>query len=170
ELAASMTVNMCYHTADPANGLAMDYDKDYFKIYIGDTGLFVTLAFWDRDIAENEIYSKLLSDKLSANLGYVYENATAQIIVASGRKLFYYTFPSDSRHLYEVDFLISKGSKISPIEVKSSGYKTHKSLDEFIRKYSAKAKDPLVVFTKDYYKEGIITFIPIYMLPFYLEK
>lgn len=170
ELAASMAVNMCYHTADPANGLAMDYDKDYFKIYIGDTGLFITLAFWDRDVAENEIYSKLLSDKLSANLGYVYENATAQIIVASGRKLFYYTFPSDSRHLYEVNFLISNGSKISPIEVKSSGYKTHKSLDEFIRKYSAKAKDPLVVFTKDYHKEGVITFLPIYMLPFYLEK
>lgn len=170
ELAASMTVNMCYHTADPANGLAMDYDKDYFKIYIGDTGLFITLAFWEKDVAENEIYSKLLSDKLSANLGYVYENATAQIIVASGRKLFYYTFPSDNRHLYEVDFLISNGNKISPIEVKSSGYKTHKSLDEFMRKYSAKAKDPLIVFTKDYHKEGVITFLPIYMLPFYLEK
>ncbi len=170
ELAASMTVNMCYHTADPANGLAMDYDKDYFKIYIGDTGLFVTLAFWDRDVAENEIYSKLLSDKLSANLGYVYENATAQIIVSSGRKLFYYTFPAENRHLYEVDFLISTGSKISPIEVKSSGYKTHKSLDEFIRKYSSKVKDPLIVFTKDYHKEGLITFLPIYMLPFYLEK
>lgn len=170
ELAASMTVNMCYHTADPANGLAMDYDKDYFKIYIGDTGLFVTLAFWDRDVGENEIYSKLLSDKLSANLGYVYENATAQILVNNGRKLFYYTFPTENRHLYEVDFLITTGSKISPIEVKSSGYKTHKSLDEFLRKYSAKTKDPIVVFTKDYYKEGIITFLPIYLLPFYLEK
>lgn len=170
ELASSMTVNMCYHTADPANGLAMDYDKDYFKIYIGDTGLFVTLAFWDRDVAENEIYSKLLSNKLSANLGYVYENATAQILVSSGRKLFYYTFPSESRHLYEVDFLITTGSKISPVEVKSSGYKTHKSLDEFIRKYSSKVKDPIVVFTKDYHKEGAITFLPVYMLPFYLEK
>lgn len=170
ELAASMTVNMCYHTADPANGLAMDYDKDYFKIYIGDTGLFVTLAFWDRDVGENEIYSKLLSDKLSANLGYVYENATAQILVNNGRKLFYYTFPTENRHLYEVDFLITTGSKISPIEVKSSGYKTHKSLDEFLRKYSAKTKDPIVVFTKDYCKEGIITFLPIYLLPFYLEK
>lgn len=169
ELASSMTVNMCYHTADPANGLAMDYDKDYFKIYIGDTGLFVTLAFWDRDVAENEIYSKLLSDKLSANLGYVYENATAQILVSSGRKLFYYTFPTENRHIYEVDFMITTGSKISPIEVKSSGYKTHKSLDEFIRKYSAKVKDPIVVFTKDYHKEGTITFLPIYMLPFYLS-
>lgn len=170
ELAASMIVNMCYHTADPANGLALDYNKDYFKIYVGDTGLFVTLAFWDRDVAENEIYKKLLSDKLSANLGYVYENAVAQILVSSGRKLFYYTFPSESRHLYEIDFLITRGSKISPIEVKSSGYKTHKSLDDFLCKYSAKVKDPLVVFTKDYHKEGDIMFLPIYLLPFYLQN
>lgn len=169
ELSASMIVNMCYHTADPANGLALDYDKDYFKLYVGDTGLFVTLAFWDKDVADNEIYEKLLSDKLSANLGYVYENAVAQILVSSGRKLFYYTFPSDNRHLYEVDFLISNGSKVSPIEVKSSGYKTHKSLDEFVRKYSAKSKDPIVVYTKDFHKEGIVTFLPVYMLPFYLE-
>lgn len=169
ELAASMIVNMCYHTADPANGLALDYDKDYFKLYVGDTGLFVTLAFWDKDVADNEIYEKLLSDKLSANLGYVYENAVAQILVSSGRKLFYYTFPSDNRHLYEVDFLISNGSKVSPIEVKSSGYKTHKSLVEFVRKYSAKSKDPIVVYTKDFHKEGIVTFLPVYMLPFYLE-
>lgn len=169
ELAASMIVNMCYHTADPANGLALDYDKDYFKLYVGDTGLFVTLAFWDKDVADNEIYEKLLSDKLSANLGYVYENAVAQILVSSGRKLFYYTFPSDNRHLYEVDFLISNGSKVSPIEVKSSGYKTHKSLVEFVRKYSTKSKDPIVVYTKDFHKEGIVTFLPVYMLPFYLE-
>lgn len=170
ELAASMIVNMCYHTADPANGLAMDFDKDYFKIYLVDTGLFITLAFWDRDIAENEIYSKLLSDKLAANLGYVYENATAQILVSAGRKLFYYSFPTEYRHIYEIDFLISKGSKISPIEVKSSGYKTHKSLDLFIHKYSSKTKDPLIVFTKDYHKEDGIVFLPIYMLPFYLES
>ena len=170
ELAGSMTVNMCYHTSDPANGLAMDYDKDYFKIYIGDTGLFVTLAFWDRDVAENEIYKKLLSDKLSANLGYVYENVTAQILVSRGRKLFYYTFPTENHHVYEVDFLISKGSKITPIEVKSSSYKAHKSLDEFLHKYSAKTTSPIIVFTKDYHKDGIITFLPIYMLPFYLEE
>ena len=170
ELAASMTVNMCYHTSDPANGLAMDYNKDYFKIYIGDTGLFVTLAFWDRDVVENEIYNKLLSDKLSANLGYVYENVVAQILVSGGRKLFYYTFPTENKHLYEIDFLIAVDSKISPIEVKSSGYKTHKSLDDFIRKYSSKTKDPLIVYTKDYHKEGTIRYLPVYMLPFYIEK
>ena len=168
ELAASMTVNMCYHTADPSNGLAMDFDKDYFKIYTADTGLFVTLAFWDKDIPENDIYPKLLSDKLSANLGYVYENIVAQMLVASGRKLFYYTFPSGNRHLYEVDFLMCDSSKIIPMEVKSSGYKTHKSLDMFCNKYSSKVKHPLVLTTKEYHKEGDITYLPIYLFPFYM--
>ena len=170
ELAASMTVSMCYHTADPSNGLAMDFDKDYFKIYLADTGLFITLAFWERDIAENEIYTKLLSDKLSANLGFVYENVVSQIIISSGRRLFYYSFPSENRHLYEVDFLISCGAKIIPIEVKSSGYRTYKSLEIFCAKYSHKVKDPLIVFTKDSHKEGMFRFMPIYLLPFYLES
>ena len=169
ELSGSMIVNMCYNTVDPANGLAMDYDKDYFKIYLADTGLFVTLAFWDSEAADNEIYRKLLSDKLPANLGYVYENMTAQILVSRGRKLFYYTFPSENRHVYEIDFLITAGSKIRPIEVKSSSYAAHKSLDIFMNKYSSHAKEPIIVFTKDYRIESGITYLPIYMLPFYLE-
>lgn len=170
ELAASMTVSLCYHTADPSNGLAMDFDKDYFKIYLADTGLFITLAFWHGDVTDNEIYNKLLSDKLSANLGFVYENIVSQILISSGRKLFYYSFPSDNRHLYEIDFLINSGSKIIPIEVKSSGYRTYKSLDTFCKKYSHKVKDPLVIYTKDFQKEGNIKFLPIYLLPFYLES
>ncbi|MDE6495549.1 MAG: AAA family ATPase [Duncaniella sp.] len=167
ELAASMTVNVCYHTTDPSNGLAMDYDKDYFKLFVGDTGLFVTLAFKDKEFTENIIYQKLLSDKLEANLGYLYENVVAQILTATGRKLFYYTFPTDkSRHLYEVDFLISDKDKIDPIEVKSSGYKAHASLDAFCQKYSGKIKTPFIVYTKDMTKEGIIRYLPVYMLPF----
>lgn len=167
ELAASMTVNVCYHTTDPSNGLAMDYDKDYFKLFVGDTGLFVTLAFKDKEFTENIIYQKLLSDKLEANLGYLYENVVAQILTATGRKLFYYTFPTDkSRHLYEVDFLISDRDKVDPIEVKSSGYKAHASLDAFCKKYSGKIKTPFIVYTKDMAKEGIIRYLPVYMLPF----
>ena len=88
------------------------------------------------------IYEKLLSDKLSVDLGYVYENIVAQMLVASGHKLFYHTWRSEtSNHNYKVDFLLSKGTKIRPIEVKSSGYKTHKSLDEFCRKYSGNVSD-----------------------------
>lgn len=168
ELEESMTVNICYHTTNPANGLAMDYDKDYFKMYVLDTGLFVTLAFYDKDFPDNAIYRKLLYDKLDVNLGYVFENVVAQIIVASGRKLFYYTFPSPNRHTYEVDFLIAEGHKIRPLEVKSAGYKSHASLDAFCEKYSSKITSPTVVYAKDFSVEGY-TYLPVYLLPFILE-
>lgn len=115
---------------------------------------------------ENVIYAKLLSDKLEANLGYVYENVVAQILTASGRNLYYYTFLSDNRNLYEVDFLISVGAKIDPIEVKSSGYKTHKSLDAFCAKYSGKIRNPWIIYTKDMTHEGNIRYLPFYYLPF----
>ena len=38
-------------------------------------------AFRDKKYTENTIYNKLLSDKLEANLGYVYENVVAQMLV-----------------------------------------------------------------------------------------
>lgn len=166
ELADSKIVNLCYHTSDPSNGLAMDYNKDYFKMYVADTGLFVTLAFRDRDFTDNEIYTKLLNDKLDANLGYIYENVVAQMLVATGRRLFYYTFASDSRHTYEVDFLISIKGKINPIEVKSSSYKAHASLDAFCKKFSQKVLTPLVIYTKDVAKDGPVRYYPVYLLPF----
>jgi hypothetical protein len=166
ELADSKIVNMCYHTSDPSNGLAMDYNKDYFKMYVVDTGLFVTLAFKDSEFTDNVIYTKLLNDKLDANLGYLYENAVAQMLVASGRNLFYYTFASESRHCYEVDFLISDKDKITPIEVKSSGYRAHASLDAFCKKFSQKVRTPIVIYTKDMAKDGAVRYIPAYMVPF----
>ena len=132
----SMIVNIAYQASDPNVGLALTADKTRYKMYLADTGLFVTLAFWDKDFTENVIYEKLLSDKLKANLGYVYENVVAQMLKASGNELYYHTFPSQSKHNYEVDFLLSRGNKILPIEVKSSNYLSHKSLDEFVKKYS----------------------------------
>ena len=129
----SMVVNLAYHANDPNVGFALHRDGNRFKMFMADTGLFITLAFWDKKFTENIIYEKLLSDKLSADLGYVYENLVAQMLKANGHELYYYTWPSDtSNHLYEVDFLLSNGTKIVPIEVKSSGYKTHKSLDLFL--------------------------------------
>ena len=136
-------------------------------MYIGDTGLFVTLAFWDKDITENIIYQKLLSDKLSANLGYVYENIVAQMLTATGNKLFYHTWPSEtSNHNYEVDFLLSRGAKLWPLEVKPSGYNTHKSLDEFCKKFSERISNRYLVYTKDYKKDGETTLFPVLMTMF----
>lgn len=127
----SKTINIAYHADDPQVGMSLTADYGKYKLYVGDTGLFVTLAFWDKDFTENIIYNKLLSDKLSANMGYVYENLVAQMLRALGDRLFYYTFPKDKTHFYEIDFLLSRGNKLCPIEVKSSGYKTHASLDAF---------------------------------------
>ena len=135
----SLTVNLAYHANDPSAGMSLHEDITKYKMFISDTGLFTTLAFMDKDFTENIIYEKLLSDKLDTDLGYLYENMVAQMLYALGNKLFYYTFPKDnSTHNYEIDFLISKRNKICPIEVKSSGYKTHASIDEFIKNFLAK--------------------------------
>jgi len=163
EMKESMVVNIAYNTTDPNVGLGMSRDLDSYKIYLGDTGLFVTLAFWDKDFAENIIYQKLLNDKLDANLGYVYENLVAQMLRCVGHELYYHTFPSgNGNHNYEIDFLISNGNKIVPIEVKSSGYKSHKSLDVFCSKYSSRIGDRILLYTKDYKKEDAVQYIPVY--------
>ncbi len=167
EVEDSMTVNIAYHVDDPNIGLALTRNEDYFKMYASDTGLFVTLAFKDKDITENVIYEKLLNDKLSANLGYVYENMIAQMLRASGKDLYYHTIPyAEGKKYYEVDFLISDRHKIAPIEVKSSGYKSHKSLDEFSAKYSGRIMNRYVIYTKDYKRENGVEYLPVYMTMF----
>lgn len=164
ELEASMTVNMVYHANDPGAGMFLNKDIARYKMYLADTGLFVTLAFKDKDFTENIIYRKLLSDKLDANLGHVYENIVAQMLKAAGHELYYYTFPTESgKHNYEIDFLISDKDKISPIEVKSSGYKTHTSLDVFCRKFSKRIRNKYLIYTKDLYKDRDVLYLPAYM-------
>ena len=163
----SMTTNIAYRSNDPNVGLALTKNLEYFKIYTSDTGLFVTLVFKNSDVTENVIYNKLLSDKLSTNLGYVYENMIAQMLIANGRELYYHTIPyADGKKYYEIDFVIADKHKISPIEVKSSGYKSHKSLDEFCVKYSDRIMNKYVIYTKDYKRENGIDYIPIYMTSF----
>ena len=160
----SKTVNIAYHSNDPNVGMELTSDKSSYKMYICDTGLFVTLAFWDKKFTDNVIYQKLLNDKLDANLGYVYENAVAQALVSSGNKLFYYTWLDENKHIFEVDFLLSRGTKLWPLEVKSAGYNTHKSLDMFCKKYSSRINNRYLVYTKDLRKDGEVTMIPVYMV------
>ena len=163
----SMTVNVAYHSDDPNVGLALTKNKEYFKMYASDTGLFVTLAFKDSDITENVIYDKLLNDKLSTNLGYVYENVIAQMLRATGKNLFYHTIPyAEGKKYYEIDFVIPDKHKISPIEVKSSGYKAHKSLDEFCSKFSDRIMNRYLIYTKGYKRENGVEYVPVYMTMF----
>ena len=167
EMEDSKTVLISYHSNDPNTGLSRTKDLEKFKMFVCDTGLFTTMIFKDKDFTENIIYEKLLSGKLEANLGYFYENLVAQILTASGNKLFYYTFLNEkSRHNYEVDFLLARKNKICPIEVKSSGYKNHASLDAFCEKFSSRILEKYVVYTKAFRKEEDIFYIPLYFLPF----
>lgn len=167
EMLSSYTVNIAYHANNPGVGMSLTKESSRYKLFTSDVGLFVTLAFKDKNYTENVIYNKLLSNKLDANLGYIYENAVAQILTFKGNNLFYYTMNSDtSNHLYEIDFLISEGDKICPVEVKSGNYRTHKSLDSFCSKFSSRIKDKYIVHTKDYKWENGIHYLPIYMLPF----
>lgn len=163
----SLTVNFSHHADDPNVGMPMHADYSQYKMFVGDTGLFITMAFWDKAVTENVIYQKLLTDKLSADLGYVYENLVAQMFTAAGNRLFYHSWPTESgKHNYEIDFILSHGSKIFPIEVKSSGYKTHASLDAFKAKFSNRIGQSYLVYTKDLQKDKDICMVPVFMTMF----
>lgn len=158
----SMIVNIANNCTDPSVGLNRTKDYQRQKIYMGDTGLFVTAVFADSKMPiEQSIYKQLILDKLGVNIGMVIENAVAQTLIASGHELFFHRFDR-----YEIDFLITSGKKLLPIEVKSSSYHTHKSLDNFQAKYSDRVKESYVIYGKDVKREGNITFIPFYMTMF----
>ena len=171
DMLSSFTVNIAYHANNPGVGMSLEKDTGRYKLFASDVGLFVTLAFKDKNYTENVIYNKLLSYKLDTILGYIYENVVSQMLIAKGNHLFYYTMENGtSNHLYEIDFLVSIGDKICPIEVKSGNYRSHKSLDVFCSKFSSRIKEKNVVHTKDYKWENGIHYIPVYMVPFLYDK
>ena len=163
----SQVVLFARHADDPNVGLSLHANNNLYKLFLADTGLFITLAFWDKDVTENAIYQKLLSNKLSADLGYVYENIVAQTLKAAGHELYYHTWPTESgKHNYEIDFVISNGNKICPLEVKSSGYRTHASLDAFQKKYSDRILNRYLIYTKDLRKDIDVIMLPVFMTMF----
>lgn len=167
EMESSKTVLVSYKSDDPNAGLTRTKDLENFKLFVCDTGLFTTMLFMDKDFTDNIIYEKLLSDKPSVNLGYLYENVVAQILKANRNSLFYYTFLDEkSRHNFEIDFLLARNNKVCPIEIKSSGYKTHASLDAFSEKYSSRILNKYLVYTKDLGKDKDVFSIPVYMTMF----
>ena len=167
DLIDSRTVLPKYDCDNPEAGMSKYRDSDKFKLYLGDVGLFVAEAFADKEFAENVLYRKLLSDKLSVDLGYLFENAVAQMLSASGYTLFYNVFKDETAHrYYETDFLIPKGDKLCPIEVKSGEYRSHRSLDMFQKRYSKKILRRYLLTTKDLHKDGDIICLPVYMAMF----
>ncbi len=171
DLLDSKTVIACYNTFNPSITLAQSKDDDTFKLYLSDIGLFTTMIFKASPKTDESIYSKLLGDKLSADLGYLYENAVAQMIIASGRSAYYHTWEKEkSSHYYEVDFLLQDKAKLLPLEVKSSATKKHESIDVFCEKYSRYVSHAVLLSQKDVGKDNNLKLKPIYMLPFIMEE
>mgnify|MGYP003294058100 CR=1 FL=1 len=163
DFAAHLSDTLGVTAVAPYNGA--EYDLDTLTCL--DSGNMQHKKAKSTAAKENVIYEKLLNDKLSANLGYVYENMISQMLVANGKDLFYHTIPyADGKKYYEIDFIITEKHKISPIEVKSSGYKSHKSLDEFCAKFSDRIMNKYVIYTKDYKRENGVDYIPVYMTMF----
>lgn len=166
----SKTVLPCYNVLNPSVTLSQTMDNQTFKLYLADTGLFTTMIFSSSGETDENIYTKLLSDSLPADLGYLYENAVAQVINAAGRPLYYHTWRKDNvTRYFEIDFLVASKTKIVPIEVKSSGLGMHKSITEFQRKYSKNTAAPILLSQKDVGQVEMLKLYPIYMLPYILE-
>lgn len=171
-LSDAMIVNICYNSTAPNIGLKLNMDRLTFKCYMADTGLLISHAFDENGIVSEEIYKKLLFDKLEVNKGMIAENIVSQMLTASGHKLYFYSNPSrnDVNSRMEIDFLIAKNKissrhNISPIEVKSSKNYTLASLQKFKNKYSEQLSIPYVLHTGDYKEENGISFLPLYMTP-----
>ncbi len=171
DLIDSKTVIPCYNVTDPNISLNSTKDIGTFKLYLSDIGLFTTMLFNDKSIISDNIYNKLLSDNLSANLGYLYENAIAQVIQSNDRSLYYHIWKKNEQaHMYEVDFLITNGNKVIPIEVKSSNINNHKSIIEFSSKYSSCVSRRILFSQKDLANDGMLELKPIYLAPIILNK
>lgn len=161
----AMIVNACFNTTDPHVGLALSADNATQKCYMADTGLLVTHTFNDRKFIDNELYRAILFDKLNINEGMLMENIVAQMLRLHRERLYFYSRSDNqnrSNHL-EVDFLITEGKKVSPIEVKSGNYRSHSSLDKFRKHFSSVIGNSYILYTKDVMvKDGIIH-LPLYM-------
>lgn len=165
ELIDSGLVLPCYNVLNPTVSLSQTKDMDCFKLYLSDIGLFTTMLFNDSQNGIEDIYKKLLSDTLPADLGYLYENVVAQAIRASGRELYYHTWKKEgSTHSYEIDFLLTSKNKVIPIEVKSSAIKNHKSIDNFAMKYSKYVGERYLLSQKDVGNIGTLKLKPLYMI------
>lgn len=167
-LEQSMITNNCYNVTKPEVTFEQYVDRTTLKMFMGDTGLLVTYLLQSGKETTDKLYKALIIDDLDVNQGYIFENMVAQMLRALNYDLYYHEFnymaeDNISQKRYEVDFMMVKGKRIVPIEVKSSGYKSHKSFDYFIKKYQLKVNERYIIYTKDLSQEDNVIYIPIYM-------
>ena len=163
-----MIVNVCYNVSDPEVSLELFCDETAIKMFMGDTGLLVTQITASNAQTDNGLYKALVTGRLGVNEGMLMENAVAQALAAHGHALYFheydYTPPETGKpRSYEVDFLLVRSKRLCPIEVKSSGYKNHKSFDYFTQRYDIKVNERFILYSKNFAREGNLTFLPLYM-------
>ena len=164
ELEKSKTVNIAYDLVNIDPTLSLDLNMGGVKVYSGDTGLLISKMYMNTSYVENELYKSIILDKLSVNEGFLYENIVAQTLRASGHDLKYSSFYKEgSNKKYSIDFLFGNGKKISPVEVKSSGYQQHSSIDEFVRKYHSIIDKSYIIYGKNLKVDGDYIYLPVYM-------
>ena len=165
-------VNLAFNTTEPSIGLGLKQKDNSLKCYMNDTGLMISHAFNERGIVSEQLYQKILKDKLEINAGMLMENIVAQMLTASGCKLFFYSNASreNKEDRMEIDFLIAKSKitsrhNISPIEVKSSPGFTTVSLEKCLKKYSSHLAQAYIIHTGDVERDGDYLYLPLYMVP-----
>ena len=165
-------VNTCYAATEPSIGLKLNRDDSRYKLYFADTGLLVSHTFDDSDSSMQDVYRKIILGKLEMNSGMLVENLVAQMLRASGKKLYYFSKKDreNSEETMEIDFLVRKANitsrhNICPVEVKSTQRYTTSSLNKFCRKYDTYLHTPYIIHSGDLKVEGNTLFIPLYMTP-----
>lgn len=168
----SKMVNICYNTTAPNIGLQLNEDRTVMKCYYCDTGLLISLAFSARGIVTNEIYQKMMFDKLEIDEGMLVENIVAQMLKAAGNELFFYSNydKEEAENRMQVDFLVQKEvvtsrHNISPIEVKSGTGYSLTSINKCIKKFGQYLSTPYVLHSKDVEQKDGLVYMPLYMTP-----
>ena len=176
-LKSAMTANVAYNATEPNVGLELSSDHSCLKCYLGDTGLLVSMAFGENELAAGAVQQRLLTGRLEVNAGALYENLVAQMFRAAGQQLHFYSTSGANAHSdrMEIDFLVTRSDpkrrhNVSPVEVKSTGRYRTKSLDKFRAKYGRFLDTPFVLHPKDLKIENGVTYLPLYMAPLLVER
>ena len=163
-LESSKIVNVAYEIKNIDATLTAGFTLSNVKVYSADTGLLITKMFYDKKYLDNYLYKSIILDKISLDQGFLFENVVAQELKANDYSLKYNSFyKNNSNKKYSINFFLEENNKIIPIEVKSSDYKSHSSIDEFSNKYHQYISKKIIIYSKNFKIEDNIIYLPIYM-------
>lgn len=149
-------INYCYNLSEPALPLATNIKLNFFKVYMKDTGLLISML-------EDGTQSALINEGLYINKGGILENIFAQELTSRYDRLMYFERPGK----LEVDFVLNINGIVTAIEAKSGNNKQSKSLYSVINNY--KTIKRYIKFEKDcniFIDEKGIEHYPLFMIMF----